>query len=511
MQDSRRVVSVVAYGTAGGTHSGTGSPTKPPGTADGKRQLIRGRGLVARISNDYRPQLPVVGMDNPEPAVPCHGGIARLEETVINRIRSVRHVVRRPYSDSEESDNDVWYAEIDDSVLGHPTVDLCGEGCAQLDDFKWFLPTDEWAEDPSAPDLEIKASDSESGVDCIKPVSTPVQAEITKQQLLRPPVVNQTRPMEGYHTVVPRRLRWGRDVRTADDSLAVDTRQISAASETVTWEIHRKSECVMTVAPTSAAVAQADYEVVQPRPPGYGYMDSLPLGSGSLESLRIDTPDGSPPAEIKISRSPDTLQTEWSATSTEMAGGSPPADIDNCDGLDRPQTEISVITTTMSGGSPPAEIRNSRSPDRLQKEISVTSTEMTGGSPPAHIDICESPDRLQTVISVTLTEMAGGNPPADRDNCEIPELLQRAGSVMAVVSEKWMERFVIKPKVMCSDDSAFDDDPAGRSSDASSIASVQNQITTVVCVHTVVSEKWMDRFVCFLDECGGPDVWASRF
>ena len=86
-------------------------------------------------------------MDIPEPAVPCHGVIARLEETVNNRIRSVGRVVRRPYSDSEESDNDVCYAEVDDSALGQPTVDLCGEGCAQLDDFKWFLPTDEWAGD----------------------------------------------------------------------------------------------------------------------------------------------------------------------------------------------------------------------------------------------------------------------------------------------------------------------------------------------------------------------------
>ena len=188
------------------------------------------------------------------------------------------------------------------------------------------------------------------------------------------------------------------------------------------------------------------------------------------------------------------LQTEWSATSTEMAGGSPPADIDICDGPDRLHTEISAITTTMSGGSPPAEIRNSRSPDRLQKEISVMSTEMASGSPPAHIDICESLDRLQTVISMTSTEQAGGNPPADRDNFESPALLQRAGSVTAVVSEKWMEKFVIKPIVMCSDDIAPDDDPAGRSSDASSIASVQKQIPTVVCVQTVVSKKRMDRF-----------------
>ena len=117
----------------------------------------------------------------------------------------------------------------------------------------------------------FKASDSESGVDCIEPVSTLVQAEITKQQLLHPPVVNQTRPMEGYHTVVPWRLRQGRDVQTADDPLAVDARQISAASETEVWKMHRKSECVMTVVPTLAAVSQADYEVVQPRPPGYGY------------------------------------------------------------------------------------------------------------------------------------------------------------------------------------------------------------------------------------------------
>ena len=123
--------------------------------------------MVARISDDYRPQLPVVGMDIPEPAVPCHVGTARLEETVNNRTRSVGHVVRRPYSDSEESDNDVWYADVDDSALGQPTVDLCGEGCAQLDDFKWFLPTDELAGDLSAPDSEIETSDSESGVDFI--------------------------------------------------------------------------------------------------------------------------------------------------------------------------------------------------------------------------------------------------------------------------------------------------------------------------------------------------------
>ena len=53
---------------AGGTdwrtvHPGTGSPSEAPEPADGKRRLIRGEGLVARISDDYRPQLPVVEKD----------------------------------------------------------------------------------------------------------------------------------------------------------------------------------------------------------------------------------------------------------------------------------------------------------------------------------------------------------------------------------------------------------------------------------------------------------------
>ena len=84
-------------------HPGTGSPSEAPEPADGKRRLIRGEWLVARISNDYIPQLPVVGKDIPGPAVPCHGGTARLLETVNNWTRSVGCAVRRPYSDSDES------------------------------------------------------------------------------------------------------------------------------------------------------------------------------------------------------------------------------------------------------------------------------------------------------------------------------------------------------------------------------------------------------------------------
>ena len=135
--------------------------------------------------------------------------------------------------------------------------------------------------------------------------------------------------MEGCHTAVPPAIASRCDVRTADNTVAVDARQVSAASDTVVFQkIHRKSECVTIVVPKLAAAPQATYEVVQPRPPNYGYTDSLPLGSGCLHSPMIDSPERSPPAEINISRSPERLQTEISVTSTEMAGGSPPVDID---------------------------------------------------------------------------------------------------------------------------------------------------------------------------------------
>ena len=48
--------------------------------------------------------------------------------------------------------------------------------------------------------------DSVSEVEYIEPDSTPVQTETTAQQLLCPPVVAQTRPMEGCHTALPRQL-----------------------------------------------------------------------------------------------------------------------------------------------------------------------------------------------------------------------------------------------------------------------------------------------------------------
>ena len=104
--------------------------------------------------------------------------------------------------------------------------DSCGEGYAQLDDFKWFLPADERARDKTAPESEIEVSDSESEVEYIEPDST---------------LYRQRRRHSSCYA-----LRW---------SLRRDLwRAVSAASDTVvSQKIHRKSECVPTVVPMLAA------------------------------------------------------------------------------------------------------------------------------------------------------------------------------------------------------------------------------------------------------------------
>ena len=131
----------------GPVHSGTGASSRAPEPSDGKRRPIRAEGLVARISDDHRPQLPVAGEDIPGPPVPCHVGTARELEMVNQRTRMVGRAVRRPYSDSDDSDNDVLHAEEHDSAVRQVSLrnewsvdsrtadDSCGEGCAQLDDF----------------------------------------------------------------------------------------------------------------------------------------------------------------------------------------------------------------------------------------------------------------------------------------------------------------------------------------------------------------------------------------
>ena len=98
----------------------------------------------------------MIRKDIPEPVVPYYVGTARLDEPADTRKRSMGRVDSRPYPDSTESDDDVVYAEECESELqqinlrneatDQITVDTCtcGKRCTQLDDFDWFLPTDEW-------------------------------------------------------------------------------------------------------------------------------------------------------------------------------------------------------------------------------------------------------------------------------------------------------------------------------------------------------------------------------
>ena len=90
----------------------------------------------------------------------------------------------------------------------------------------------------------------------------------------------------------------------------------------------------------------------------------------------------------------------------------------------------------------------------LQTAASVT-TEMSG----RWIEI-DTPDPVKSGMKV-----AGGSPPADIDISVGPDVLPTAVSVTAVVSEEWMERFLINLDVLCSDGLASAENPAGGCSD----------------------------------------------
>ena len=178
---------------------------------------------------------------------------------------------------TEEYDSELQQISLRNEWPTQMTVDSCGERCAQLDGFKWFLPTNKRGENLGTPESEIDTSDSEDGVSqtCLpRGRSRRLSSYYATRWSL-----NKMRPKEGCHAAEPRRLRRGRDVRTADNTAAADARQDSAASCTVgSQKIHRKSECITTVAPGLGAAPQAAHGIVQPRRPDYSYTDPLPLG-----------------------------------------------------------------------------------------------------------------------------------------------------------------------------------------------------------------------------------------
>ena len=243
-----------------------------------------GRGVGLRISNDFEPQLPVVGEDIPGPAVRCHVGTARLLEMVDRRTTVVGRDFRLPCSDSDDSDGDVLCAEGHDgevrqinlrnewSVDSWTADDSCGEGCAQLDDFNWFLPTDDRVGDLHAPGSQVDLSDSESDVDDVEPDLVPVQMTTMAVESLCPLVVAQTRPKEG-----------------CDPMMAVDTRRVSIDQDTdVVRGIYVMPDCIPAVMPMLAAAPQAASEVAQRRHRGDCSVNLLLPVDGSIEPLDDD-------------------------------------------------------------------------------------------------------------------------------------------------------------------------------------------------------------------------------
>ena len=90
--------------------------------------------------------------------------------------------------------------------------------------------------------------------------------------------------------------------------------------------------------------------------------------------------------------------------------------------------------------------------------------------------------------AVSGMEVAGGSSTADSDISVSPDVLQTAVSVTTVVSEKWMERFVVNLDVLCSDGLMSGEDPAGGSSDVGSdVCVVPDLLLIAVSMRTVVA------------------------
>ena len=204
----------------------------PTGALD--RRLIRGEGLVARISNDYGPQSPVVWRTSLDRQFQILSGLSSSCGWWINWAPVVGRGVRPPCSDSDESDDDVLSlgpmqplvtaarlggtrGHSDDmiktdllrdewSVDSWTAGDRHVTGCEQLDNFDWVMPAGypvgvvpEAEEDDSLSDVEPDA--------CDVPDVFPVHRETAAVESLCFPVVVQTRPqviqLDNFDWVMP--------------------------------------------------------------------------------------------------------------------------------------------------------------------------------------------------------------------------------------------------------------------------------------------------------------------
>ena len=291
-------------------------------------------------------------------------------------------------------------------------VDTCGERCAQLDDFRWVRPTEEWNEELDTPESEIDTPHIGDGVYLNTSDSSSAETGTMRQQLSGAPVVAQTRPKGGCQTAMPRRKRRRWNVRTADSTLSQES--VAPCTED-SEKIHKMPECITRGEPKLEAAPPASHGMAQLICSDYSRTDQLPLGSGRLGSAGHDSPAEKPPAEMNICNTPDTIQ-----------------------------REMSVMLVKMADGSPPAEAKIHTDSDTLQSKLSE----------------------------------------------------------MTVNSERWMERFIMNPQVVCSDNLTSDDNPEDRSWDVDDGDDVfQDSIPTVVSARPEVTKKWMDWFVVDLVEC----------
>ena len=239
----------------------------------------------------------MIKKDSSEPVVPSYLGNSRLEEPADTRKRSWEWVDKRTYPDSGESEDDVVYdgegesephrIKLRNEVMNQISVDACGEQCAQLDDFNWFLPTDEWYGKSDGPESEMDTLYSGNGVHITISDSSSPEMDTMSQRLSGPPVVAQTRPKGGCQTAMPQRKRRRWSVRTTDSISVMDTRQESVAPSTLDSDmIHKKSECVTKGEPIWKAAPPASHGMAQPKCSDCSRTDPLPSGVGA--SVRPD-------------------------------------------------------------------------------------------------------------------------------------------------------------------------------------------------------------------------------
>ena len=82
------------------------------------------------------------------------------------------------------------------------------------------------------------------------------------------------------------------------------------------------------------------------------------------------------------------------------------------------------------------------------------------------------------------------SPPAEANIHTDSDTLQSKLSEMTVNSERWMERFIMNPQVVCSDSLTSDDNPEDRSLDVDDGDDMfQDSIPTVVSVRPEVTES----------------------